>query len=192
MAAQPILVLGIGNVLMGDEGVGVHAIAHLEREPLPAHAHLLDGGTGGFHLLAALEAHAHAVIVDATIDGRRAGTVSVLEPRYASDYPRTLSAHDIGLKDLVEAAELLGQLPKMWLVTVSIDGLQPMSLELSAPARAALPEAARAVLDIVNRLPAESGAAASPAERTRCPTCAGATARAAAVQQPASGPRDGA
>ena len=46
-----VLVLGIGNVLMGDEGVGVHVVRHLERTRLPANVQCLDGGTGSFHLL---------------------------------------------------------------------------------------------------------------------------------------------
>src|SRR5665647_1828417 len=48
---QPILVLGIGNVLLGHEGVGVHAVRMLEKKTYPDHVSFLDGGTGGFHLL---------------------------------------------------------------------------------------------------------------------------------------------
>ena len=51
MAAPAILILGIGNHLLGDEGVGVHAIRCLEKEAFPSSVRLVDGGTGGFHLL---------------------------------------------------------------------------------------------------------------------------------------------
>lgn len=132
------LVLGIGNVLMGDEGVGVHVVRRLEREDLPAHVSLLDGGTGGFQLLADLASHDPVVMIDATMDGQPPGTVSVIEPRYASDFPRTLTAHDIGLRDLIVSAALLGQLPRMRLVTVSIAEVQPMRLSLSAPVETAV------------------------------------------------------
>ena len=132
------LVLGIGNVLMGDEGVGVHVVRRLEREDLPAHVSLLDGGTGGFQLLADLASHDPVVMIDATMDGQPPGTVSVIEPRYASDFPRTLTAHDIGLRDLIVSAALLGQLPRMRLVTVSIAEVQPMQLSLSAPVETAV------------------------------------------------------
>lgn len=141
------LVLGIGNVLMGDEGVGVHAVRRLEGN-LPPHVALLDGGTGGFHLLSELSGHDPVYMIDATMDGRAAGTVSVVEPRYASDFPRTLSAHDIGLRDLIESAALLGRLPRMYLVTVSIDSIQPMDLALSPQVEAALP----AVVDRIQQL----------------------------------------
>lgn len=139
------LVLGIGNVLMGDEGVGVHAIRYLRAEAWPDDVTLVDGGTGGFHLLEYLSADAPLVMIDATLDGRPAGTVSTLRPRYASDFPRALSAHDIGLRDLVEAAQLTGALPDVHLVTVSIDGVRPMELTLSPAVAAALPAVRDAV-----------------------------------------------
>lgn len=136
----PTLVLGIGNVLMGDEGVGVHAVRRLEDEGPPPGVSVLDGGTGGFHLLSTLVDHDSILMIDATMDGRRAGTVSFVEPRYASDFPRTLTAHDIGLRDLIEAACLLGRLPQIGLLTVTVDALQPMQMTLSPAVEAALPE----------------------------------------------------
>jgi hydrogenase maturation protease len=144
------LVLGIGNVLMGDEGVGVHAVRQLEGT-LPPHIALLDGGTGGFHLLGALVDHDPVYLIDATQDGQPPGTVSEIEPRYASDFPRTLTAHDIGLRDLVESAALLGRLPRFLLVTVSVGDLQPMELTLSPQVAAAIPEVIQRIHRLVSR-----------------------------------------
>ena len=142
------LVLGIGNVLMGDEGIGVRVAQRLQQVTLPAHVDVVDGGTGGFHLLADLAAHDPVLMIDATMDGRPAGTVSVIEPRYPSDFPRTLTAHDIGLRDLIESATLLGQLPRMRLITVSIDDMRAMHTALSDPVAAAVP----VVIDCVRQL----------------------------------------
>ena len=146
------LVLGIGNLLMGDEGVGVHAVRLLEerfaKEGRPPGVAVVDGGTGGFHLLELLQDHDPVVLVDATMDGQPAGTVSLLEPRYPSDIPRTLTAHDIGLRDLVEAAALTGRLPRLLLVTVSIAEILPMVTTLSPPVASSLPS----VLDRVRSL----------------------------------------
>jgi hydrogenase maturation protease len=134
------LVLGIGNVLMGDEGVGVHAVRRLELDgPLPSNAAVVDGGTGGFHLLSCLAEHDPVVMIDATMDGQPSGTVSLIAPRYATDFPRSLTAHDIGLRDLVESAAVLGELPTIHLITVSVGELQPMRLDLSPAVEAALP-----------------------------------------------------
>ena len=84
-------------------------------------------------------------MIDATMDGAPAGTVSVLRPRYATDFPRSLTAHDIGLRDLIESAALLGPLPDITLVTVSIEDIRLMVTDLSAPVAGAIPEVRRQV-----------------------------------------------
>jgi hydrogenase maturation protease len=149
---QQGLVLGIGNLLLQDEGVGVHVIRRLQEMELPAHVELLDGGTGGFHLLGCFDDYATLVLVDAALNGLAPGTVTVTEPRYSSDFPRVLSSHDIGLRDLIESAELLGKLPRMFLVAISIDPHQSMGTELSGPVRDSIDSAAAAVQAIWQRL----------------------------------------
>jgi hydrogenase maturation protease len=145
------LVLGIGNLLMGDEGVGVRAIEFLQQDVWPEGVCLLDGGTGGFHLLDYLSSNEPLVMIDATMDGQPAGTVTTLRPKYASDFPRALTAHDIGLRDLVEAAQLTGALPDIDLVTVSIDEITPMHLTLSPAVQASLPAVREAVIAALAR-----------------------------------------
>ncbi len=147
-----LLVLGIGNLLMGDEGVGVHAVRALQSLAWPEAVDLLDGGTGGLHLLSALAEHPLVVLVDATMDGRPPGSVRVIEPRYLSEFPRSLTAHDIGLRDLVEAAALTGGLPRVLLVTVSVAELQPMQVGLSEAVAAALPGVVGRVRSLVDTL----------------------------------------
>eukprot|EP01035_Chromulina_nebulosa_P056842 gene56842-77906_t len=99
-----VLVLGVGNVLMGDEGVGVHVLRTLELEPEIPGVRLLDGGTGGVNLLTEFDGVAVIILIDATYDGRPAGTVTHLQPARVADLPRGLGAHDFGLKDLFAAA----------------------------------------------------------------------------------------
>jgi hydrogenase maturation protease len=150
--APRILIMGVGNVLMGDEGVGVHAVRLLDRRAWPAHVSLLDGGTGGFHLLSHVGDCDILVMIDATLDGRPPGTVSVIEPRYATDFPRALSAHDIGLKDLVDSAAILGMMPKVRLVTISVGSLQPMQMTMSREVEASLPGVESLVAELVASL----------------------------------------
>ncbi len=153
-----ILVLGIGNYLMGDEGVGVHAIKALERETIPPGVSLLDGGTGGFHLLSYLQDYPTVLLIDATMDGGAPGTVRVLRPRFASDFPRALSAHDIGLRDLIESVILTGKLPDIRLLTVSIGDLNDMRTELSPEVSAAIPSVVASVKEILADLLTEGPA----------------------------------
>ncbi len=146
MIVPRVLVLGIGNVLMGDEGVGVHVVRELENLECPSGVEILDGGTGSFTLLGPMQDAEKVVIIDATIDGAPAGTVRRLRPRFSTDYPRTLTAHDIGLKDLLDAFYLLGDQPDVTLFAVSIDNLQGLQTDLSNAMSARVPTIAQQVL----------------------------------------------
>lgn len=137
------LILGIGNLLMGDEGVGIHAIKLLEshyRDRLPEGVRLLDGGVAGFHLLGEMEGADRIVIIDATMDGKQPGTIERIRPRFSSDYPRTLSAHDIGLKDLLDVMYISQKKnPDVTLFTVSVAFLpESLSTDLSEAVQNAL------------------------------------------------------
>lgn len=137
--ADKILILGIGNYLMGDEGIGVHVAHQLEKEIRPAGVDILDGGTGGFHLLGYFESYQQVIIVDATLDGAEPGTIRLIKPRFANDFPPAMSTHDIGLKDLVCALQLLGKMPEIDLFVVSIASIQQQGITLSHKIEAIVP-----------------------------------------------------
>ena len=143
-----ILVLGIGNLLMNDEGVGIHVVSRLETEGIQG-ADLMDGGTGGFHLLAFIQAYKTIIIVDASLDQYPPGHVRVMQPRYAKDFPRQLSAHEIGLKDLIDSAILLGNMPQLHLVAISVADFQEMGMELTPKVEAAIPVAIERIRELV-------------------------------------------
>jgi len=151
-----VLILGIGNVLMGDEGVGVHALRQLERRPPAAGVRLLDGGTGGVNLLTEFEGVSALILVDATRDGSAAGTVEYHYRRHGGfgKLPPELGAHDFGLKDLFAAAALLGVLPEVHLYTIAVETIRPMCTELSAAVAAAVPRVARSAHGLAERLAA--------------------------------------
>jgi len=126
-----ILVLGIGNYLMGDEGIGVHVANRLEKDMIPG-IDVVDGGTGGFHLLEFFESYEHVILIDATLDKNPIGTIRLIKPRFANDFPPAMSTHDIGLKDMVSALQLLDKMPNIHLFVVSIESLQQQGIELTA------------------------------------------------------------
>ncbi len=134
------LVVGVGNYLMGDEGIGVHFIQHLEKYKMKFdQTDILDGGTGGFNLMGTLDAYDTIIFIDATMDGKPPGSISLIKPRFASDFPNALSAHDFGLKDMVESMYLLGNAPEMYLFTISINEIKPMHISLSKEVNSAIP-----------------------------------------------------
>lgn len=153
--SESILVLGIGNYLMGDEGVGVQLIQEMDKMDLPPDIDILDGGTGGFLLLSCIEAYGQVIFVDATMDGKKDGSISVITPKYASDFPSALSVHDVGLKDMIEAVYLLDNRPGIQLVTISISEMKPMSLELSSAVTQAIPKAIERILQLSNEIQAK-------------------------------------
>lgn len=149
---KKILILGIGNVLMGDEGVGVHTINALGEKKFPEGVDMLDGGTGGFHLMAYFQEYENVIMVDATMDKKSTGTVSLIQPKFASDFPKSLSAHDIGLKDMIESITILGKLPKIYLITVTIDSIQSMKMELSERVNDAIPEVIIKIDELISQI----------------------------------------
>ena len=153
--SNSILILGVGNYLMGDEGVGVHVIQHMSKMDLPVEVDILDGGTGGFLLLNCFEAYKSIVFVDATMDGQDEGTISWIKPKFASDFPSALSVHDVGLKDMIEAVYLMDEKPDMHLVTISITNLEPMTVELSQKVKNAIPETIEKIFKLTENLYSE-------------------------------------
>ncbi|WPQ65999.1 hydrogenase maturation protease [Chitinophaga sancti] len=139
MRKSKTLLLGVGNYLMGDEGIGVHVAQRLEiSQDIPG-IDVIDGGTGGFHLLEYFEQYERVILVDATLDGLKPGTIRCIQPKYASDFPPEISAHDIGLKDLVSALQLLGKMPELYLFVVSIESIQQQGMELTEEIEGCIP-----------------------------------------------------
>ena len=142
------LVLGLGNVLMGDEGIGVYVVRELEKRELPPNVECLDGGTGGFTLLEPLENADRIVIIDAASDGNPVGTITRTTPQFSRDYPPTLTAHDVGMKDLLDMFYIQGGHHEIILYAITIDAKQPIRMSLSE-------EGEFAAKDAVNRIRAE-------------------------------------
>jgi len=147
--SEKILILGVGNLLLGDEGVGIHAVEQLKKDAALTGVDIVDGGTGGFHLLSYFDEYKEMILIDATMDSKPVGTVTLLKPKFASDFPTALSAHDIGLRDLIETAFITSGLPNIKLITISIKEIQQMKTSLSPEIEKAIPEVIRLVKKIV-------------------------------------------
>ena len=150
--SNSVLILGVGNYLMGDEGIGVHLIQELSKLKLPEYIDILDGGTGGFLLLNCFEVYPTIIFVDATMDGKSAGTISLIRPKFASDFPNALSVHDVGLKDMIEAVYLMDKIPDIHLFTVSIKELTPMTVELSSEVKNVIPKLIENILQLSEKI----------------------------------------
>src|SRR3954454_15263731 len=131
---------------MGDEGIGVHVVRALGQHALPQNIECLDGGTGGFILLEPLQTADHIILIDATADDNPLGTVTRTTPKFSRDYPPTLTAHDIGVKDLLDAFYMQGGTRDVVLYAITIDPHQAISMELSPAGKTAATEAEARIL----------------------------------------------
>jgi hydrogenase maturation protease len=143
---EKTLILGLGNVLMGDEGIGVYVVRAVQEHPLPPNVECMDGGTGGFALLGTLQSADRIILIDAADDGNAEGTVTRTTPRFSRDYPPTLTAHDIGVKDLLDVFYIQGGGPEVVLYAITIDPRQPIRMSLSEKGERAADRAVERIL----------------------------------------------
>ena len=130
MPAPRILILGIGNILLSDEGAGVHVINRLQETFIvPGNVEIIDGGTMGLDLMPYFEGRTHVIVVDAICGaGEQPGTIR----RFSGSEVMTMlgeriSPHQIGLSDLLACTEVDSQLPE----NIVLLGIVPESLDTS-------------------------------------------------------------
>lgn len=124
---KKIAVLGLGNILLTDEGVGAHAIGALRNGfVFPGNVKLIDGGTMGLDLLPFIEGLDNLLIVDAVNIKKKSGTIVIIEDNDIPSFLSTkLSVHQIGFPDVLSAAKLMGVVPEK----MSLIGIQPDRIE---------------------------------------------------------------
>jgi hydrogenase maturation protease len=149
-----IVVLGVGNILLTDEGVGVRAIEKLQLDyDLPPEVVVIDGGTTGMEMLEDLSNADHIIIIDAVRSGNApASIVRLVDEQVPVFFKTKLSPHQIGLSDVLATLEFIGEQPG----GVTVIGVEPVSLEtamaLSPQVEARLPEVVELVIAELHRL----------------------------------------
>ena len=148
-----VIVLGVGNLLLGDEGVGIHVVRELEKHDLPRNVRPIDGGTGGFNLISIIAEADHLIVVDTLAAEGEAGEVFRFTPDEVRR-PRAQirpSLHDVGLLDALELAAASGYEP-----STVIFGVVPERIdwgeELSPRVAEAVPKVVTAVLQEIRGL----------------------------------------
>jgi len=139
-------ILGVGNPLRRDDGVGVHAVRELAQRDWPPGVEVIDVGTDGFALVTFLQDAEGVLLIDAVACGKAPGTVVTFSPEDVRSWMEggSLSLHEAKVGPLLQLAQALGFCPAVRLV-----GIQPADWgwgqELSPPVAAALPEVVRTV-----------------------------------------------
>jgi hydrogenase maturation protease len=132
-------VLGIGNILLRDDGIGVRVVQHLEKKGSLPGVELVDGGTSTMDMLGLFLTYDRVIVVDSLRGGHPPGTIYRLTPEQLGGYTSfNVSLHDVQVLDLTRISGMLGKSPE-----VTIIGIEPKeikeSLDLSPEMEAALP-----------------------------------------------------
>lgn len=152
-----VLVAGIGNIFLGDDGFGVEVVERLARRELPGGVEVKDFGIRGMDLAYALrDDYELVVFVDATPRGGEPGTVYLIEPQVEEDGEVSLDTHGMDPVKVIKLSRVLGAPPTRTLVVgcepqvvLSGEDYDDMLMELSEPVRAAVEEAAKLVESLV-------------------------------------------
>ncbi len=167
MAAPRVLVLGIGNILLSDEGVGVHVINRFQETfSIPDGVEVIDGGTMGLDLMPYFEGRSHVIVVDAMCtDGQEPGTIRRFSGSQVMHMlGERISPHQIGLSDLLACTEVDSQLPEH----IVLLGIVPESLDTSLELT---PIIQAKVDDLLRMLCDELEAAGIPLKSKHVPCC---------------------
>jgi len=155
-----VLILGIGNILLRDEGIGVHVVHQLQNEDMPDNVEIIDGGTTALDILLSQEGLHKLVVIDAVRAGNKPGTVVKFEIRNSKfETPifrqSQLSLHQLDLFDAIAVAEKMDTLPE----EIVVVGVEPaeidLGLELTEKVAQSIPQVIEQVLeeigDVIHR-----------------------------------------
>ncbi len=128
-----ITILGLGNILVGDDGFGVHFIAWFaERYALPENVSLVDGGTAGLGLLDTVTSTGHLIVIDAIkVDDTPGSLYRFTKEEMTLYLPPPTSAHEVEFLDVLAMADLLGQCPPVVFLTVVPEKYDTMEVRIS-------------------------------------------------------------
>ena len=152
--AAPALVLGIGNVLLSDDGAGVQAVERLRAELGDHAADFIDAGTLSFSLLPYIEATHSMLVIDAADINGPPGAIGLFEGMAMDGFlssVRRRSVHEVGLIDLLDMARLRDGLPRRRALLCIQPGRIEWSEQLSAPVARALPEVVQEAAALLQR-----------------------------------------
>lgn len=150
---QDILILGIGNILLKDEGVGVHVVNKLKEMPLPDNVEVLDGGTAGLDLTDFIANRKKVIVIDAVKAGEKPGTIYHLTEKNLNIKPKAImSFHEIDFLDALHMSEVMGDKPKETVVI----GIEPKDMsdgiELSSEIEERIPRIIEVVMKELNHI----------------------------------------
>jgi hydrogenase maturation protease len=151
LSFQRTVILGIGNILLSDEGIGVHVANELMQRELPPEVSVVEGGTDGFRLLNVITEADRLIVIDAVRGGDKPGTIYRFDIDDVRNSPSGFktSVHQIGILEVIDLSGLIGKTPHTTVIGVEPKSLE-MGLELSPEIMAKVPRVIELVLEELN------------------------------------------
>ena len=149
-----IIVLGVGNELLSDEGIGVHVIKALQKEnSLPPEVEVMEGGTDGFGLINIITDTDRLIVIDSLKGGSEAGTLYKFDIEDAPGTPDLFktSVHQIGILEVINLSSLIGKTPKTTVIGVEPKSIT-MGMELSEEVKEKIPRVIELIKEEVEKV----------------------------------------
>ncbi len=145
---KKIMVLGVGNLLLSDEGVGVHVVRELMGMALPAGVEVVDGGVQGLGLMGTVLGADCLIVIDAVRGGGPPGSIYRFDVEDLTKSPHLykMSVHEVGILDVLDVSRLVGQTPNTTVIGIEPKSME-MGMELSPEIQAKVPRVIELILD---------------------------------------------
>ena len=153
ISSKRVLILGVGNILLRDEGIGVHIVNQLQKYDLPSNVEVIDGGTAGLDILLLQEGSYKLVVIDAIRNNKEPGTIyktKYLAPQFIAGFSAgqsQVSLHQFGLVESLAAAEKMNCAPEEIVVIGVEPGEVNLGLELTEEVARSIPKVIEQVLE---------------------------------------------
>ncbi|HNX24282.1 MAG TPA: hydrogenase maturation protease [Spirochaetota bacterium] len=163
--SKKVLILGIGNILHKDDGLGVFIVNEIINsvKDLPKNIEVADGGVLGYDLLSLMSGRERIVIVDALKADDKPGSVYKFPAKYLIDSNNKFSLHEMGVKKIIDMLSLTGENPEIEIIGVVPEDINSLEIGISDSVKKSIPKAVEYILDaavkkpVVNIIPLKNG-----------------------------------
>ena len=145
---RKVLILGIGNILQSDDGLGVHIVNHISQSEieLPHNVEVIDGGTAGFDLIPLMQGYEKIVIVDALKYKDEPGSIYRFKPEHANESRSCLSLHEMGIMEVINLMKVMGMEPDIEFVGIIPEDINTLNISISQAVKNSIPRAVEEIL----------------------------------------------
>jgi len=146
---KEVLILGIGNILHKDDGLGVFIVNEMSTtvSDLPGNVEIFDGGISGYDLLPVMSGRKKIVIVDALKTNDKPGSIYRFSAKHLADCNNKFSLHDMGVKKLVDMLMIMGEKPEVEVIGIVPEDIQSLAIGISESVKNSIPKAVECILE---------------------------------------------